>query len=196
LQHHIKVKQYLETICSQIRCKKIHGDIREEIENHIVDQKEAFKAQGFNDETVTLKALEQMGDPIIIGTELDRTHRPKPEWSVITLTILLLAAGTVIRFFTSPQDFNGIELFNKQLFFTIAGIVLMALFYYMDFTILGKYPKTIFLLLAAVTIFLTIVSNPINGKYVYASYLLLLFPISFAGFVYNMRNRGYIGVVR
>lgn len=195
MQHHIKVKQYLETICSQIRCKKIHVDIREEIENHIVDQKEAFKAQGFNDETATLKALEQMGDPVIIGTELDRTHRPKPEWSVITLTILLLAAGTVIRFFTSPQDFNGIELFNKQLFFTIVGIVLMALFYYMDFTILGKYPKTIFLLLAAVTIFLIIVSNPINGKYVYASYLLLLFPISFAGFVYNMRNRGYIGVV-
>jgi len=195
LQQHIRVKQYLEILCSQIRCKQIHGDICEEIENHIIDQKETFKAQGFDDETATIKAIEQMGDPVIIGTELDRTHKPKPEWSIITLTILLLVVGTVIRFFTSSQDSNGIELFNKQLLFTMVGIGLMVLFYYIDFTVLGRYPKTIFLLLSTVIIFLIILSKPINGKYIYASYMLLLFPTSFAGVVYSMRNKGYIGIV-
>lgn len=195
MQKHTSVKGYLETICSQIRCKKIHNDICEEIENHIIDQKEAFEAQGFDDETARLKALEQMGDPVIVGTELDRTHRPKPEWSIITLTFLLLIAGTVIRFFTSHQNSNSIELFNRQLLFGIVGIGLMALFYYMDFTVIGKYPKTTFLLLAAVIVFLIILSNSINGKHVYASYLLLLFPVSFAGVVYSMRNKGYTGII-
>lgn len=191
---HCKVKQYLDIMCGQIRCKKVHDDIREEIENHIEDQKEAFIAQGYDNETATIKAIEQMGDPVIIGTELDRTHRPKPEWSVIALIALLLSVGTVLRFFTSSLDSRGIELFNKQLLFTAAGIVLMILLYYIDFTILGKYPKAIFLSLAALTVFLIIVTNTINGVYVYVSNLLLLYPVSFAGLVYGMRSKGYAGI--
>ncbi len=195
LQKHTKTKQYLDAICNQIRCKKIHGEIYEEIENHINDQKEAFKSQGIDDETATLKAIEQMGDPIMVGTELDRTHRPKPEWSIIGLTFLLLLTGIFIRIFTSPQDFNGLELFYRQLIFTIVGIGLMALCYYIDFTFIGKYPKTIFLLLVGLIIFLMAISRPINGRYIYASYLLLLFPTSFAGTVYSMRNKGYPGII-
>lgn len=195
MQQHIKIKQYLETICDQIRYKKIHIDICEEIENHITDQKEAFKTQGIDDETATLKAIEQMGDPVIVGTELDRTHRPKPEWSIIALTFLLLLTGIFIRLYTSPQDFNGLELFYRQLFFTIVGLGFMALCYHVDFTILGKYPKTFFLLLVVIIIFLIAISRPINGRHIYASYLLLLFPTLFAGIVYNMRNKGYAGII-
>ena len=202
MQQHIKIKQYLETICDQIRYKKIHIDICEEIENHITDQKEAFMTQGIDDETATLKAIEQMGDPVIIGTELDRTHRPKPEWSIIALTFLLLLTGIFIRLYTSPQDFNGLELFYRQLFFTIVGLGLMALCYHVDFTILGRYPKTIFLLLAAILILLIALSRPVNGspfyvngRHIYAAYLLLLFPTSFAGIAYSMRNKGYSGII-
>lgn len=195
MQQHIKIKQYLETICDQIRYKKIHTDICEEIENHITDQKEAYKTQGIDDETATLKALEQMGDPVVVGTELDRTHRPKPEWSIILLTFLLLLTGICIRLYTYPQDFNGLELFYRQLFFTIVGLGLMALCYHVDFTILGRYPKIIFLLLTAILILLIALSRPVNGRHIYAASLLLLFPTSFAGIVYSMRNKGYSGII-
>jgi len=195
LNRHIKVKEYLDIICSQIRYKKIHAEICEEIENHINDQIEAFKAQGDNDETATIKAIEQMGDPVVIGTELDRVHRPKPEWSIIVLTFLLLAAGNFLRFFTSPQESNGLELYYKQLIFTAIGFALMVLCYYVDFTLIGKYPKLIFLSLFIFTILIIVISNPVHGRFVYASYLLLLFPVAFAGIVYSMRNKGYWGII-
>ncbi len=195
MQRHAKIEQYLDLICNQIRCKKIHNEICEEIENHINDQKDAYKVQGIDEETATLKAIEQMGDPVIVGTELDRSHRPKPEWSIIVLTLLLLVTGIVIRSFTSPQDLNGLELFNKQLVFTVVGIGLMILCYYIDFTFIGKYPKIIFLLFTALIIILIAKSTPVNGRYIYASYLLLLFPTLFAGIVYNMRNKGYLGII-
>ena len=143
-----------------------------------------------------------MGDSVIVETELDRTHRPKPEWSIIALTFLLLLTGIFIRFYTSPQDFNGLELFYRQLFFTIVGLCLMALCYHVDFTILGRYPKTIFLLSAAILILLIALSRPVNGspfyvngRHISAAYLLLLFPTSFAGIVYSMRNKGYFGII-
>ena len=191
MQQHIKIKLYLETVCSQIRCKKIHSEICEEIENHIDDQKEAFKAQGIEEETAIIKAIEQMGDPVIVGTELDRTHRPKPEWSIIALTFLLLFAGNFIRLFTSPY----LESFYRQLIFTVVGTGLMVLCYYLDFTFIGKYSKSIFLLLVMLTILIIVISRPINGRYVNATYLLLLFPTAFAGIAYSMRSKGYWGII-
>lgn len=195
MQQHIKIKQYLETVCRQIRLKSVHADIREEIENHIADQKEAFISQGMEEETATVKAVEQMGDPVIVGTELDRTHRPKPEWSIIALTALLLLAGTFIRVYTAPQEDYGITLFNRQLVFTLMGIGLMAFCYYLDFSLLGKFPITAFLSLAAFIILIIVRTNSINGRHIYATYPLLLFPVIYAGIVYRMGNKGYPGII-
>jgi len=195
LPQDIKIREYLETVCHQIRCKKFHAEISEELENHITDQKDAFKAQGIDDDDATLRAIEQMGDPIIVGTELDRTHKPKPEWSIIALTFLLLAAGTIIRFFTPQQAVNGLDLFYRQLIFTIVGIGFMTLCYYIDFTFIGKHPKSIFWALFTLTILITAITSPIRGILVYTSYLLLLFPTALAGIAYSMRNKGYLGII-
>lgn len=195
MEQHIKTEQYLETVCSQIRYKKIHGEIRGELGNHINDQKEAYKARGIDDEAAELKALEQMGDPVAVGTELDRTHRPKPEWSIIALTALLLLAGTFMRFFSFLELGHGQDQFYRQLFFTVTGVCLTALFFYLDFTFIGKYPKAIFLSLAASVILIIAASRPVNGRYIYASCMLLLFPAAFAGIIYTMRNKGYRGIL-
>ncbi len=189
------IKEYLETVCNQIRCKKVHGVISAEIENHINDQKEAYEAQGMEEETAAIKAIEQMGDPVAVGTALDRTHRPKPEWSIIILTSLLLVAGIILRFFTSPQSINGIENYNRQLLFTVVGIGLMGFFYFLDFTMLGKYPKLIFFSLVALTPVIFLLTSPMHGRYMYLTYLIMLFPTAFAGIVYSMRGRGYKGIV-
>ncbi len=190
-----KIKEYLDTVCNQIRCKKVHGVISAEIENHINDQKEAYEAQGMEEEPATARAIEQMGDPVAVGTALDRTHRPKPEWSIIILTSLLLFAGIILRFFTSPQSINGIESYNRQLLFTAVGIGLMVFFYFLDFTMLGKYPRLIFFLLAALTPFILLMTSPMHGRYMYLTYLVMLFPTAFAGIVYSMRGRGYKGII-
>ncbi|HBN83513.1 MAG TPA: FtsW/RodA/SpoVE family cell cycle protein [Clostridiales bacterium] len=195
MQPHEKVKQYLDTICEQIRYKRIHNELREEPENHITDQKQAYIAQGMDEETGTFKAVEQMGDPVMVGTQLDRTHKPKPEWSMIVLTLLLLLTGTFIRLYTAPRETNGLELFYRQLLFTVVGIGLMTLCYKVDFTILGEYSSILFFALAAIIVLLMLVINPVDGRFIYASYPLLLFPALFAGVVYSMSNRGYSGVI-
>lgn len=196
MQPHEKVKQYLDTICAQIRYKRIHEELREELESHITDQKQAYIAQGMDEETSTFKAIEQMGDPVMVGTQLDRTHRPKPEWSMIVLTLLLLLTGTFIRLYTAPQETNGLELFYRQLLFTVVGIGLMTLCYKVDFTILGEYSRILFVALAAIVVLLMLVINPIDGRFIYASYPLLLFPALFAGVVYRMSNKGYLGIIK
>lgn len=75
LHRDTKIREYLNDVCNQIRWKKAHYIICEELENHIIDQKAAFVQMGMDEETATDKAIKEMGDPILVGSELDQTHR-------------------------------------------------------------------------------------------------------------------------
>lgn len=77
--------------------EKAHAFITEEIENHIIDQRDAYIAQGMSDDQAVDEAILQMGDPVTVGVQLDCTHRPKPQWGMISLTIVLLFIGLFIN---------------------------------------------------------------------------------------------------
>ena len=190
------ISEYLKTVCDQIRWKKAHDVISKEIENHIIDQKDAFMANGVEEEMATDQAIKEMGDPIVVGSELDRTYRPKIAWSIIVLTGIVLLLGFAIRIFVSyDTDMHMPWKLTNSVISTVLGISCMTLAYFLDFTTLGKYPKTIYFTLIVVIIGAMMVSPVINGRYFYAQFLLLLFPTAFAGIIYNMRTKGYIGII-
>ena len=82
---HTNIKSYLDIVCEQIRYEKAHIIIKKELEEHITDQTDAFIAKGMEQETAIKKAIKEMGDPILVGTELDRVYRPKLKWEFIVL---------------------------------------------------------------------------------------------------------------
>jgi cell division protein FtsW (lipid II flippase) len=194
MQQSNKISQFLKTVCEQIRWKKAHDIIEEEIENHIIDQKNAFMANGLNEEVAIDKALKEMGDPVLIGSELDRTHKPEVEWSIILLTGLILILGFALRLLVT-YDSNMPLTVSNNLISVVLGIGFMIIVYFLDFTIIGKYPKIIFLALIVVTIGAMGVSPIINGKYFYVQFIVMLFPIAFSGIIYNMRAYGYLGII-
>ena len=75
-------RDYLELMTGQIRCKKCVRYYKE-VEDHIEDQKQAFMAEGMKEEEAEKAAVEEMGDPVEVGVEMDQIHRPKMPWKVI-----------------------------------------------------------------------------------------------------------------
>lgn len=204
VQQHTKIGAYLKTVCEQIRWKKAHDVISEEIENHLLDQKDAFMAAGLDEETATDKAILEMGDPIFLGLEFDRTHTPKVEWSIIGLTGIALLLGLVLRIFVL-RDVGMSWSMTNSIISTVIGVGCMTMAYFLDFSTIGKYPKTIYFGLLALTIWITFtpivnggitfISPIINGQNFRVQFLLLLFPTAFAGIIYNMRREGYLGII-
>lgn len=192
MQQSTKISEYLKTVCEQIRWKKAHSVVSEEIHDHIIDQKHALEAEGIEEDTAIVKAIEEMGDPVLVGSELDRIHRPKIEWSIIVLTGMALLLGVAIRMFVF-NDFAA-PLILKSIIITLLGTGFMITAYFLDFTVVGKHSKAIFLGLVIVTIAVMLVSPIVNGRYLYVPFILLLFPTAFAGIVYSMRGRGYMGI--
>lgn len=90
--------RYAEKVCEQIRWKKAHSAVAQEIEDHLTDQKNAYLAAGDSESIAEEKALLQMGDPVSVGAALDQTHKPAPQWGIIGLVLLMFYAPFRYRY--------------------------------------------------------------------------------------------------
>ncbi len=76
-------EEYLYTLTEQIRCKMARGTIEQEINDHIEDQKAEFLSEGMSQTEAEEAAVREMGDPVEVGLEMDRIHRPTMAWGMI-----------------------------------------------------------------------------------------------------------------
>ena len=88
-------EEYLYTLTEQIRCKMARGTIEQEINDHIEDQKAEFLSEGMSQTEAEEAAVREMGDPVEVGLEMDRIHRPTMAWGMIALIVgLSIALGS------------------------------------------------------------------------------------------------------
>lgn len=98
MQAYDLIKEYCNKVSEQIRWKKAKPVIYTEIENHLCDQRDAYIADGDNENIATEKAIKQMGDAVLIGQELDKTHKPKPQLFMILIIGILISIGAFINY--------------------------------------------------------------------------------------------------
>ena len=109
-------------------------------------------------------------------------------------TLVLLLISLAIRLFVFNEEISS-ETLIKWLFYTALGTALLFTAYFSDFTLIGRFPKTVYfsvILLSAVVICL---SPTLNGRSYYATYFTLLFPLAFAAIVFSMGKKGYKGLI-
>ena len=93
----MKREEYLQKIGEQIRFEKAREGVKAELEWHIEDQKEEFLCAGMTEAEAEKAAVREMGDPVAVGTELDRIHRPRMAWNCIILIGVLYLAGLLLQ---------------------------------------------------------------------------------------------------
>ncbi|MEG0181775.1 MAG: permease prefix domain 1-containing protein, partial [Peptostreptococcaceae bacterium] len=191
--------EYCSLVCDQIRWKKVRPVVESEIEGHIEDQRDAYILDGESEEVATEKAILQMGNPVLIGQDFDRTHKPRPQWNMIIMVIGLMLIGIMTNYF---MFLSG----DSYLGFSIGPyIVAMAIFivcYYIDFTFLGRFAYLICIVSVLFGVLGGLFGLQILGKLTFGigrfwfplAYLGLIYPLVFGLFVYKVRNRGYMGI--
>ncbi len=191
---------YLSQVCQQIRWKKAHPSIRRELSNHMKDQMEVYVSHGIPSEEAIQKTIQEMGDPIQIGTQLDRTYRPKIDKGVLFLVGLLLLTGSFMQSVFYMQGPVSYPWLNTVLA-VILGISGMLAAMQIDYTALAMNRKNSIILYLAYN--LAVLFLPIAyrfsrnaGSYMLYSFgihLCLLFPLIFCGVIYSFRNQGLFG---
>ncbi|MDF2590103.1 MAG: hypothetical protein K0S41_3944 [Anaerocolumna sp.] len=202
MEYYEKKEEYLEDLKNQIRNKKAKLLVAEEMEQHIEDQKEAFVLAGDDENLAMNKAIKQMGNPVEVGIQLNKIHKPKLEINLILVVITLCVFsiltlidlnGAAVRSGIS----NGFDV-KRHILLIFIGFLLMMIIYFLDYSLIGKYPKLIWILLL-VGFFLYApfgYEHMINGSmpFLYA-YGMLLYP-AFGGIIYAYRKGGYLGIIK
>ena len=74
---YLKIKEFLNKVCQEIKYEPARKGIAEEIEIHIQDIKDSYIENGMQEIEAEEKAVSQMGVAEEIGKKLNKIHRPK-----------------------------------------------------------------------------------------------------------------------
>ena len=197
-----KINEYAASVVQQIRWKNARLRVSEEITNHIVDGRDSYIVQGFDEQTATDKAIADTGDSITLGAQLDRIHRPKPQWDMFLWVAGFLLLGVLL----SQTIFPGMDVpysrLPTRLIWLAIGTVFMFVAYFADFSILAKYPRRIFIVVTLLTT-VAFFFIPAQAQWISMPYLgsiqfhniTLAFPVILVPIIYTARNKGYGGLI-
>ena len=213
------MEEYIKILLEQIRFEKAHKAIGDEIRAHIEDQAEANISEGMDKETAEKKAVEDMGDPVATGLELDKVHRPQLAWELVAATLAVTFLAVVLHIFMSKQLSWGLAIQitpncivqegTMFVFYSLVGVAVMLLLYLIDFTTIAKYSKIAGIILLALyfsSICWIVMENPDSLDYEIwqildglnsrvSSIMFLMIPI-YAGILYKYRGKKYGGLIK
>ena len=190
------MEEYLNNLLDQIRCKKAHAAIREELESHISDQIEDNMKAGMTREEAEKAAVCDMGDPVTTGISLDQIHRPKMARQMIVLMAVIMFAGVLIHWMM------GAPVACMQ---TISGFCLMFFICHLDYTRIAAIAKVIAAGIILVGIYALFFGVRFGGNIFVASLLwfrismfsfLMLYVPVYGAILYSYYGEGYKGLVK
>ena len=193
--------EYLRILLEQIRCRKVHPYIQQEIKNHIEDQIEDNLLEGMSPEEAEKQAVKDMGDPVEVGVSFDRIHRPKLSWGVIVFVAILSIAGIIIHMMISHDSAAyeaGYATLNNSIGYIkniLIGLVVMIIIYLLDYTTIAKYSRIIATVFLSGILLMTLRRRGFGIGFI-ASNLMMLYVPLYAAVLYKHKGKGITGIIQ
>lgn len=189
------MEEYLKVLLEQIRCKKAHPAIREELQSHIENQIAENRSNGMTREEAEEEAIKDMGSAVEAGVSLDRIHRPQMAWQMIVIMAVITIAGMVIHILIGTP---------RHSLYAVIGFAVMLLIYRLDYTWIARFSKilaTAFLVLCIAGLFWIGEVNIALSEFdigpvqtLMFSFMMLYVPL-YGAIVYKYYGTAYRGVI-
>ena len=191
---HKTIKDFLNTVGEQIRWKRARASVILELEQHLSDQRDAFADAGYSD--AEHMAVEEMGDPVVLGTQLDGIHRPKPQKELLALTILFAVVCAFLRvWLTAGWEYSMAINPISTAFSVCFGCAALLCGYFLDYSFLARHGKKLYagaLILGVLVLYCT---PKVNNVSYYTRYVASCFPVVYAAWFYTCRNKSWHGIL-
>ncbi|WP_340401718.1 permease prefix domain 1-containing protein [Paenibacillus sp. FSL H8-0079] len=173
---HERIQHYLDHMCVQVKAREVHNDLRDELGNHIEEMMLDKEQEGYTEEEAIAYAIEQMGDPAVVGKSMHRLHRHRMHWGLLVGLIgLSITSLLLIWIFTiNVADEKYQFLYRGHVIYTVIGVMIMLFFIYFDYRKLKKAAWWIYILLNAL-----LWINPMISTNFYGMSRFLIAPLGF-----------------
>ncbi len=173
----MQINEFLNSVCEQIKYKPIRNTIAEELKDHIEDKKEELIEMGQNEEEAEKDAVEQMGDAEIIGKELNKVHRPRLDWKLLIILVVLLIFGFVISYIITENEHTEMMQYMKEavseyittnymikyVCFVGLGFAVGVIIYFCDYERIKNKPLILYIIATVVIILAFLFGISVNG---------------------------------
>lgn len=187
--------EYLAIVQEQISNKRAKKLIERELNNHVSEQMETYQELGMGKEEAEAEAIRQMGDPVKTGYELNRLHKPKMPWGLLSVFVILSVIGTVMQLIIfSVTGIQG-DYAGKTICYHLLSLLLVCFMLYVDYSFFVRYSGW---LMVGFLMAVWLVSQNFGwGERLLAGYYLMLcFPILAICIFYKKRESGFWGIVQ
>ena len=187
-------KEYLQTLGEQIVNPHARASILAEIQDHIEEQAQDYRASGMSEAVAMQEAVRQMGDPVSTGEALNQVHRPKFPIALFGLAVVLTVLGIAMQYLvythlTPDTAILSDTYLQRTILYNAIGLGLLLLCIFGNYMYLAKGA---WILLA---IFLLGLLPPwffgfYGRQYTLCYYLALVYPLVYALLLYRLRDKG------
>lgn len=211
------MEEYLNDVLSQIRCKKAHPYIAEEMRGHIEDQISDNMEAGMERDEAEKMAVLDMGDPIEVGISMDRIHKPKVNWGMLGVVIFISILSVALHYFINIDFYRVLDqkgsgpvsayVQSNRAYMISTGLSILAMFmvYFMDYTFIAKHARKIACIMIAIVIVSAWFGTPVNGRvlvlgmgafrFSLTSFVMLYIPI-WGALLVQYRGQGMNGILK
>lgn len=117
---------FLKQVTDQIKEKEAKKAVSVELNHHIKEVKNTWIKKGLPELDAEKKAVEQMGSPIKLGQQLNKLHRPRVDWMMVSLLITVLCVGFLPLVPLGYADEKHF-LLSKMIFVVLGGVTALVL---------------------------------------------------------------------
>lgn len=140
----MRSNQFLEQVSSYIRSKEAKKYIEAELKDHLHQAKNKWIKKGYKEDEAEELAVRNMGSPSDIGQKMNKLHRPKIDWKLVSMFLFMSAAGLLLFSFLF-KDGNSLSVLN-QLYSVTGSVILACLLLFFDYRKLQRWGWVFFMI--------------------------------------------------
>ncbi len=92
-------KEYLDKVCGCVQERSLWATLRDELQDHLELSSARLLQQGVPLEEAQRRAVQQLGDPLVLGKELASSYRPSHDWRCWGLLLCSVGLGLLLAFY-------------------------------------------------------------------------------------------------
>ncbi|RKL67277.1 cell division protein FtsW [Salipaludibacillus neizhouensis] len=129
-----KFEEFLNKVTSKVKSKEAHSMIKKELTNHLQELSQSFQKREPSKEEADEQAIQEMGNPFTIGENLNRLHKPKMDWVLVVLFIIIAAISFLPLVGGIPGlGFSGFHFIELQAIWLILAVLVIIGFLFFDY---------------------------------------------------------------
>lgn len=171
-----EVNGYLDNICSLIKNKRVHEEVKSEIKAHLEELERGYERDGKREEEATDLALKSLGNPKEIGKNLNKIHSAKIDFKLIITACFLVIFGFlgIATFDKGQSSIMGNTYLMNNIVYIIIGIIFFIIGLLWDFRKIKKYSIFLYCIALIIEIWSYIRINIPTGRMASSPFMLLV----------------------